>query len=534
MIDIGTVLKHYKREDIQKEMVLGGEDREVAVKFGEKGFGKRPDTLQYPKDVLEFAKQKTTSFHVSEERWFNPLQLQTGLKPEELDEIRKGWDLVLDIDIPDWKLSKIITWLLIRSLKEHGIKSVSVKFSGNKGFHIGVPFEAFPKTISGEETRKLFPDMCKDISLYLIEYIGRKHTEYNESENTVTFGGEYTFTLEHISKAIEKEQEKLLEWKCSKCGKRINKKPETFAFEHICPQCGKLVKTDEEYIKCDKCKTLMDKKPIEKKKVCECGSTQGYKEFSPLSVIEVDTLLISSRHLYRMVYSLHEKSGLCSIPFDPEKILNFKKEWAEPINATVSEYRFLDPSNASSTESTKLIEKVLEFKNTGKEKEIREEQYKEKEKANKNMIDIENLQEAIPADFFPPCIQNILAGLEDGRKRSLFALINFLANTGYEWEKIEEILYDWNTRNHEELREVTLKGQLRYRKQQGKILPPNCSNEAYYKDLAVCQPDNFCPKIKNPVNYAVLKSKAANQDSKGRQKLTQEQKEMRRKYREKK
>ena len=172
--------------------------------------------------------------------------------------------------------------------------------------------------------------------------------------------------------------------------------------------------------------------------------------------------------------------------------------------------------------------------NPEKEKQVMEE-LKELEKSNKSMTDIEQLQQAIPADFFPPCINTMLQGLEDGKKRTLFALINFFSNTGYEWEKIEEILYDWNRRNAEELREVTIKGQLRYRKMQKKILPPNCSNEAYYKDLQVCNPDNFCQKIKNPVNYAVLKAKAANSEGKkGRQKLTEEQKEMRRKHREKK
>ena len=34
---------------------------------------------------------------------------------------------------------------------------------------------------------------------------------------------------------------------------------------------------------------------------------------------------ISSRHLYRMPYSLHEKSGLVSIPFNPEKVMLFRK-----------------------------------------------------------------------------------------------------------------------------------------------------------------------------------------------------------------
>ena len=78
MIDIGTVLRHYKRRDIQNEMLLTALDREIAVRYGNQGFGKRPDVLQYPKDIIEFAKQRASSFHDSEERWSNVFRLDPG------------------------------------------------------------------------------------------------------------------------------------------------------------------------------------------------------------------------------------------------------------------------------------------------------------------------------------------------------------------------------------------------------------------------------------------------------------------------
>ena len=107
MIDLSTALKHYKRTDIQEEMVLHAENKEVAIKYGESGFGKRPDVLKYPRDVLELAKQGATSFHCSEELWSNPLQLNTALKKNEMEELRTGFDLVLDIDCPFVEYSKI-------------------------------------------------------------------------------------------------------------------------------------------------------------------------------------------------------------------------------------------------------------------------------------------------------------------------------------------------------------------------------------------------------------------------------------------
>ena len=109
----------------------------------------------------------------------------------------------------------------------------------------------------------------------------------------------------------------------------------------------------------------------------------------------------------------------------------------------------------------------------------------------------------------------ILNGLKDGRKRSLFILINFLTSVGWDYEKIEKLLWEWNKRNEEPLREVYILGQLRYHKQQRKkILPPNCSNTMYYKDFQVCLPDNLCSKIKNPVNYSIRKTRYLNKEKK--------------------
>ena len=107
----------------------------------------------------------------------------------------------------------------------------------------------------------------------------------------------------------------------------------------------------------------------------------------------------------------------------------------------------------------------------------------------------------------------------------------------YGMQGIEKLLKDWNQKNDEQLREVIITGQLRYHKQQKKkILPPNCENKMYYKDLQVCTPDNVCQRIKNPVNYtkrkAFILSKQGEPGKGGRAKLTEEQKEMRKKFRE--
>jgi len=131
---LSNTLKHYKRPEVQRAIVDAAEGKEAVGSYGGKGYARRPDVLVYPADVFELVKQGITSFHLSEETWSNPLNIVTGMRPQELSTLRTGWDLVLDIDCPYWEFAKIVTWLFVRALEDHNIKSISVKFSGNKGF----------------------------------------------------------------------------------------------------------------------------------------------------------------------------------------------------------------------------------------------------------------------------------------------------------------------------------------------------------------------------------------------------------------
>ena len=489
-ITLSQILLLYKREDIQKEIIENAQDKEVAIKFGDKGFGKRPDVLKYPNDILELAKQGATSFHASEELWRNPLQIDPMMKRSDVEELRIGWDLVLDIDCPIWKLAKITTWLMIKSLSELGVKSISLKFSGNKGFHIGVPFEAFPKEVNGIETKNLFPEAARSIAAYLLDYISSNHIKIT-GDNEVNFGNKFKSSFSRLKELTSKDANELTKKYCSDCHKIISKgKREEIEF--ICPKCERSIKNPSEFMKCPKCGVLM-RKIRQKKSICPCGSNNYYRKFNPLSIIEVDTMLISARHLYRMTYSFNEKSGLVSVPINPKNVLDFRKEVAMPKNVRVSKFRFLDRSNVLKDEAKELIVQALDF-NTKKEEEIK-----------KKNVDYEELKEAIPEQFFPPCIKHF-SKLKDGRKRALFILVNFLSSCGWNNDQMENYIREWNKKLEEPLREVLIMGQLRYRKTRKKILPPNCNNKMYYQDFRVCFPDNLCPKIKNPVNYVRRKA----------------------------
>src|SRR3989338_5289400 len=176
---LSTTLSYYKDPRIQAWIVEAACNKEVAVRYGT-AFGRRPDILAYPADVLEFAKRRATSFHCSEERWANPMALATQMARRDLDALRVGWDLILDIDCPDWPLARMLAQAFIEALRAHGVHAVTAKFSGNKGFHLGVPFEAFPPEFLGRPTAALFPEAPRAIAQYLLaDLTGRLVIEGN-------------------------------------------------------------------------------------------------------------------------------------------------------------------------------------------------------------------------------------------------------------------------------------------------------------------------------------------------------------------
>lgn len=402
-------------------MVECAKNKEVAAQFNG-SFGKRPDVLTYSEDVMEIVKQGATSFHVSEELWKNPLQIDPSLNRKEMDELRAGWDLVLDIDCKWLEYSQIAADLLIMAIKHNGVKNVSCKFSGNHGFHIGICFESFPDMVHDQLTKDLFPEGPRKIAEYLKDMIE-----------------------EHLANRIIKLDKDI---------------------HGVMQRTGK---TFKELVKGNK--------------------------FDPFSILSVDTILISSRHLFRMPYSFNEKSGLVSIPINPDKVLEFNKILAKPENVRISKFKYLDRNLVIPNEAKKLIVEAFDYDPKKEELNVKKE------------FKFEEIKEALPEQFFPPCIQLVLKGLDDGKKRALFILVNFLTSVGWDYEKIENMLKEWNKKNKEPLKEVYLVGQIRYHKtHKKKVLPPNCSNKMYYHDLGICKPDELCHRIKNPVNYSRRKT----------------------------
>jgi hypothetical protein len=398
---------YYSRPEILRAIFNFSENREVIPRYFE-GFGKRPDSFQYPGDIFEMVKKGATSFHCSEELWKDPLKISTEMNENQLNELRKGWDFLIDIDSKYIDYSKILAELIINLLRFHGVKNIGIKFSGSKGFHILIPWKAFPKEINETKTSNKFPEWPRIITQYI----------------------------------MEKTKEKLIE------------------------------------------------------KISNLEKPNKYvKDFKAPKEVMPDIILVSPRHLFRMPYSLHEKTALSSVVIDAdsESIRNFELKDADPLKLSKNSIKNFIP-DVEEGEASELLIQALDWNN---EKNPEEEKLEFK---NIKPIKLDNLSDK----NFPPCIKNILQGLEDGKKRAVFVLINFFRSVGDNKEDIEKRIYDWNKKNSPPLKEGYIKSQLSWAYKRKPLMPPNCKE--FYQGIAVCQPDNFCKLIKNPVNYMVRKS----------------------------
>ncbi len=400
------IRQYYEQEELIEKVMELAEYREVAPTYP-KGYGKRPDALNFPGDFKQLVENGAVAFHFSVERWRNPLLID---QVSNLDSLRETWDMVIDIDCDEsFELSKKTAELVIQELQHHGIENISAKFSGNRGFHIGIRGEAFPQQIGEKKFSELYPRLAQGIVNYLRHQLKEKMISQVEKHG------------------LRKEM-------------------------------------------------------------------QTEKGLDPYQVADIENDW-GQRHLFRMPYSLHDGSGLVSKPINPRKISEFQKEDAE-IEKISFETGFLDTYKKD--EATNLAVQALDFI------QDREEEKRE-ERKNK---EFERPEDAIPEKYFPPSIKNILQGLEDGRKRGLFILINFYRCVGYGWNEIESKIWEWNERNEEELSEAYIKGQIRWHSNRPEdVPPPNYDANGYYKDMQVYEGDNLEEKVKNPVSYAFRKAK---------------------------
>jgi hypothetical protein len=417
MVNFRRVWAWYSQKQVQKAILEAAQHREVVAVYQAGRFGKRPNVLQYPHDILQAVSQGALAFHGSVERWAEPMRLDVGLGKPELDRLRVGWEILLDVDVKDFELAKLTVRQIIEGLRDHGVSSYGCKFTGGSSFHIGIPFEALPPRINLRPTATQYPHILERLIEYLKWYV------------------------------------------------RDPLREELLALDTPLGIARRIGKSVDEIM--------------------------GEEGLEPFKAISMD--VFGSRHLFRLPYSLHETSLLVSLPIRVRDIGSFRKEHAVPEKVKVETLFFTRPKLH---DAEALVVEALDWT-------ARHRVERPSPPSPRRVRKIRYVSEK----WFPPCVtQGILKGLSDGRKRAVFILINFLRNMGWEWKKIEQTLAEWNGRNYSPLRTNYLRTQLRWHmRQERNILPPNCDKPRFYREMGVCQPDELCQGVKNPINYPFRK-----------------------------
>lgn len=499
---------YYSNPAIQQLLLEFGANREVVPRYFE-GFGKRPDTIQYPSDIMGLVHKGATSFHASEEIWHDPLKLSSEITAEEMKSLRKSWDLLIDIDSPFLDFSKIAAKLLLEELELYGIHNYGIKFSGSKGFHIIISGEAFPKTFLEAETAKMFPEWARAICEYLMYRIKPKFSKETRSISDIS-----AFQLR-----TNKKKEELLEVVCPQCGKNVTKdrwitlkcnhcsneirqKKSAISKKRIlrCANCMSEmdIAKEEDFFECKECNisniSKMDSdggrsvtygRDVMKEEISDMK--EGLKEEN---IGGFDLVLVAPRHLFRMPYSLHEKTSLASIVITKAELENFSPKDADPLKIKI---RSFYPANFEGEGTRLLNDSIIWKKGQQSEEERRTNESVKKYEYDRERTDIKD----VPESAFPAPIKKLLKGVHDGKKRGLFILITFLRSLNFSPEEITNRIREWNKHNEPPLREGYIKTQLDWHfRQKKKIMPPNYENAAFYKDLGLLDKK---PDTKNPI-----------------------------------
>ncbi|MFH1425707.1 MAG: hypothetical protein ABIG28_03225 [archaeon] len=494
---------YYMNPKVQEALLKFARDREIVPRYFE-GFGKRPDMLQYGSEVNVFVRKGATSFHASEELWENPLELKSESTLKELRELRKGWDLLIDIDSPYLDCSKIATLLIIEALEQNGVKNYGVKFSGSKGMHIIVPNKAFPKVYDEKKTKEMFPEWPRAICGYLMDYI---REDYNKQASEVLTD------FDAIKRRMKLSKEQLEEVRCKECGKaafkggiakfhcsvcnmqveRKNAKISNRRLKCLSNDCAGILIMDDgkEYYYCENCKDPENENlALNSEKYPKSFNKKA--SVSAEKVANLDLVLVASRHLFRMPYSLHEKTCLASVVLDKSEINSFNPADASPLKVEIRNFM---PESVEG-EAKKLLGAALNWQRGREIIEERNEGLKYgkfKNKKNFENVEMKNVSE----EMYPAPIHKLLKGLDEGRKRALFVLLTFLRSVGKNPEEINKRVREWNEKNDPPLREGYLRSQIDWHlRQKKKIMPPNYDNEAFYRDIGLIDKKQ---KVKNPL-----------------------------------
>jgi hypothetical protein len=515
---------YYSRPDVKAALIKFAESREVVPRYFE-GFGKRPDAIQYPSDIDGLVRKGATSFHASEEIWIDPLGINSEMTPIEFNEKRKSWDLLIDIDCPYLDYAKTACKLIVEFLEKYGIKNYGIKFSGSKGFHIIVSGKALPEEYDGAKMKDMFPEWPRAICGYIMHQVRPNFNRMLGKGDVAAISQRKNLTEAEITEVLcpqcgkPAKKGNIVTLSCLDCGNKIERRNYPVRNKKLkcptdrCPGFLEVREIKEDVYYCENCK-IYNISPSNKTEDSQYTrvllSTHG-KEMNTGDITfeegikdehkgSLDLVLVAPRHLFRMPYSLHEKTALASVVLKKEEIDGFSPKDASPMIVKVREFM---PENIPS-EAKQLLAVALEWKKnqtTEEDRQIKEKyaSYSGKEVDNK----------LISEDMFPSAIKKLLKGVADGKKRGLFILITFFRSLNFSPEYINKTIREWNEKNQPPLKEGYLRGQIEWHlRQKKKILPPNYENPSFYKDLGLIEGKQ---QTKNPLVDVMKKIRSKTQ-----------------------
>ena len=212
-----------------------------------------------------------------------------------------------------------------------------------------------------------------------------------------------------------------------------------------------------------------------------------------------DLILVSSRHLFRAPYSLHEKTALASVVLNPEEIKDFEPRDADPLKVKIRNFM----PDSKEGEATEILREALDWYKNKNPDEVQGNTNVRKETDFKP-IKLSDFSE----ELLPPSIKKILQCMTDGRKRALFVLINFFRSIGLDKDIFEKKIYEWNEKNEVPLKKGYIQSQILWSYRNKTAPPPNYDKD-YYKGIGILPTEEEL-RYKNPVNYMVKKSMQKN------------------------
>ncbi|MCK5040614.1 MAG: hypothetical protein KAR87_06615 [Candidatus Aenigmarchaeota archaeon] len=502
---------HYSRQDIINSLYENSRDKEMVPVFYSTQYGRRPTCAEYPGDIIGWIKQGASSFHCSIENWKNPMTITNS--KFEMDNNRLSFDLLFDIDADKGiEFAQIAAILLVEELRKHSIKNIYAKFSGNRGFHVAISHKTMPNNIGGKETRLMYPLLLQQTASYLRAMIKEKLAaqyakvlnknitnpyEYVDIEenwsNRHLFRMPYSLNEKTYLASIVLDIDKIKDFKKEDAEIGKIKEVRPFLTKGNPDESQNLLIRANDYFSFEENRIFKEKKQ-EKTIGFERKVKTKTKDYLENEIIKLPR---SKRKAYRDAL---ESSGTLVFTNTPSKKKSGMKLINEEAELTTKEKTIYELFVSGIKESDIILsskKETLHFIPPEVANRIRSMKY------SSNTA-------TIALDKFPPCVKTILAGLDDGKKRAVFILINFLSSCGWEKEEMKQLLLEWNAKNTEPLKENYILSQLNYAKEgESATPPPNCNKSGYYKDIGVCHRDEFCieKNIKNPVSYATRKAK---------------------------